>query len=180
MVWTVRRGSQYRRRAALSGLKNSHKSHRLRAIATGCGSFLVVAAIALMAISPTRAVFAASALGSETGVPGHGVVYGKVVKSNGARVGNVQVNIFHKIRVKKHEVLKRAYRTYTNAKGIYRIAFKEAKTGTWWVQFVMRLSKDKVLKSNFVGLHIKPGRAYKVSAKLLKSEVFAIFPIGSY
>jgi len=140
----------------------------------------LVGLIALTVIAPTRTVFAASLQASSTGIPGHGVVYGKVLNSSKEGLANIRVAVFEKLVVHKKTVLKLTYFARTNAKGLYRIEFKEGKLTLWWVQFLDVFSNSKTLKSRLVGVDVKPGRAYEVSGREIKSAVFSMLPVGSY
>jgi len=156
------------------------KSHRVRNFCTALGSLFLVGLIALTVIAPTRTVFAASLQASSTGIPGHGVVYGKVTNSSKEGLSNIRVAIFDKVVVGKKTALKLSYVARTNGKGIYRVEFRESRPTVRWVQFVDVFSSSKTLKSDLVGVDVKPGRAYEVSGKEIKSAVFTMLPVGSY
>ena len=139
----------------MSALKEHEgRLRRIRSVSMALGSFLFLGLIAIALIAPTRVVFAASFQGSSTGIPGHGIVYGKVVTSGNKGLGDVQAVLLHRVIVNKRKVLKVAYTTHTNAQGVYRIAFKETKPTLWWEQLIMstptaKVSAHELVKSNF-------------------------------
>lgn len=156
------------------------KSHRVRNFSTALGSLFLVGLIALTVIAPTRTVFAASLQASSTGIPGHGVFYGKVTNSSKEGLSDIRVAVFEKVVVDKKTVLKLTYFARTDGKGVYRIEFKESKPTFFSVQFLDVFSSSKTLKSSLVRVDVKPGRAYEVSGKEIKSAVFTMLPVGSY
>lgn len=136
-------------------------------------SCAVVAAAALFVAAPAQSSVAFAV--RESALTGSGsVVYGQVLDRRGVPVAHAKVRMVRWVDGERH-VVRRA-RTTTD--GLFRFTFPHPKRDLYNVRVVEQRNHHTYV--GWHGIHIRPGRAYDVSARLARHQGFFFLPVSTY